>query len=139
MSDKDRQSCWPGCRKDGIMSEVGIILGSDSDLPDLSQCFGILEKFGISFEVKVSSAHRTPEATKEWVSSARSRGIRIIIAAAGGAATGGAAAAAAVHSARGCAACRASHSSHRRENGFFVRGRTRAVGLWSRRAADERA
>ena len=68
------------------MNEVGIILGSDSDLPELSQCFGILEKFGISFEVKVSSAHRTPEATKEWVASARSRGIRIIIAAAGGAA-----------------------------------------------------
>jgi phosphoribosylaminoimidazole carboxylase PurE protein len=68
------------------MSEVGIILGSDSDLPELFQCFRILEKFDISFEIKVSSAHRTPELTKEWVSSARSRGIRVIIAAAGGAA-----------------------------------------------------
>jgi phosphoribosylaminoimidazole carboxylase PurE protein len=68
------------------MSAVGIILGSDSDLPELSPCFSTLEKFGISFEIAVSSAHRTPEETKQWVSEAKTRGIKVIIAAAGGAA-----------------------------------------------------
>ena len=70
----------------GIMADVGIILGSDSDLPELSPCFSTLEKFGITIEIAVSSAHRTPEETKQWVSGAKGRGIKVIIAAAGGAA-----------------------------------------------------
>lgn len=68
------------------MPEVGIILGSDSDIPRISDCFAILEDFGVEFEAVVSSAHRTPEETKAWVKDAPSRGIRVIIAAAGGAA-----------------------------------------------------
>jgi 5-(carboxyamino)imidazole ribonucleotide mutase len=68
------------------MPEIGIILGSDSDLPKISDCFNILEEFGAEFEIIISSAHRTPERTKEWASSAKDRGIRVIIAAAGGAA-----------------------------------------------------
>ncbi len=68
------------------MPEVAIIMGSDSDMPKLADCFDILEKFGVPFEVVVSSAHRTPEQTKEWAKSARDRGVRVIIAAAGGAA-----------------------------------------------------
>jgi len=68
------------------MAQVGIILGSDSDLPKVKNCFETLEEFDISFEIIVSSAHRTPEETKEWVSSARSRGLKAIIAVAGGAA-----------------------------------------------------
>ncbi len=68
------------------MAQVGIILGSDSDLPKVKNCFETLEEFGIPFEIIVSSAHRTPEETKEWVSSARSRGLKAIIAVAGGAA-----------------------------------------------------
>ena len=68
------------------MADVGIILGSDSDLPELSPCFSTLEKFGIYFEIAVSSAHRTPEETKQWVSGARARGLKVIIAGAGGAA-----------------------------------------------------
>lgn len=68
------------------MAEVGIILGSDSDLPKVKDCFSILEKFEVPFEVIVSSAHRTPEKTKEWVSSARGKGMKVIIAVAGGAA-----------------------------------------------------
>jgi phosphoribosylaminoimidazole carboxylase PurE protein len=68
------------------MSRVGIILGSDSDLPKVEDCFYTLEKFGVDFEIIVSSAHRTPEQTKDWVSSARSRGMQVIIAVAGGAA-----------------------------------------------------
>lgn len=65
---------------------VGIILGSDSDLPKIKKCFSTLEDFGVKFEILISSAHRTPEKTREWVSSARDRGIKVIIAAAGGAA-----------------------------------------------------
>lgn len=68
------------------MSEIGIILGSDSDLPKVKECFAILEEFGVPFEIIISSAHRTPEQTKQWVSTAADRGIRAIIAVAGGAA-----------------------------------------------------
>ncbi|MCP4130474.1 MAG: 5-(carboxyamino)imidazole ribonucleotide mutase [bacterium] len=68
------------------MPQVGIILGSDSDLPKVADCFKILEEFEVDFEIIVSSAHRTPEQTKEWVSSARDRGMKAIIAVAGGAA-----------------------------------------------------
>ena len=68
------------------MPEIGVILGSDSDLPKVKECFSILDEFGVEFEVIISSAHRTPEQTREWAVSAKNRGIRVIIAAAGGAA-----------------------------------------------------
>ena len=68
------------------MPEIGIITGSDSDLPKISDCFSILEEFGVDFEIIISSAHRTPEQTKEWAGNAAGRGISVIIAAAGGAA-----------------------------------------------------
>jgi phosphoribosylaminoimidazole carboxylase PurE protein len=68
------------------MAEIGIILGSDSDLPKIKDCFSILEEFDVAFELIVSSAHRTPMQTMEWVTGARNRGIKVIIAAAGGAA-----------------------------------------------------
>ena len=68
------------------MSQVGVILGSDSDLPKIKGCFEIFDRFNISYEVIVSSAHRTPEKTAEWVKGASGRGIKVIIAAAGGAA-----------------------------------------------------
>jgi 5-(carboxyamino)imidazole ribonucleotide mutase len=68
------------------MPEIGIIAGSDSDLPKIVDCFNILEEFGVDFEIVISSAHRTPEKTKEWAASAKERGISVIIAAAGGAA-----------------------------------------------------
>jgi phosphoribosylaminoimidazole carboxylase PurE protein len=69
-----------------FMPELGIILGSDSDLPMIEDGFKVLEEFGIDFEIIISSAHRTPERTKDWAVSARDRGMRVIIAAAGGAA-----------------------------------------------------
>ncbi|MCL2025555.1 MAG: 5-(carboxyamino)imidazole ribonucleotide mutase [Leptospirales bacterium] len=65
---------------------IGVILGSDSDMPKIKNCFSILEDFEIKFELLVSSAHRTPELTLEWTRNAKERGIKIIIAAAGGAA-----------------------------------------------------
>jgi 5-(carboxyamino)imidazole ribonucleotide mutase len=68
------------------MAEIGVILGSDSDLPKVQECFDILEQAGISFETIISSAHRTPEKTVEWARGAAKRGIKAIIAVAGGAA-----------------------------------------------------
>ena len=68
------------------MAKVGIILGSDSDLPKIKECFEILEQFNVAFEIIISSAHRTPERTKEWAVTAAERGMKVIIAAAGGAA-----------------------------------------------------
>jgi 5-(carboxyamino)imidazole ribonucleotide mutase len=68
------------------MAEIGIILGSDSDLAKIRECFDILEQFQVSYETIISSAHRSPAQTVEWASSAAGRGIRVIIAVAGGAA-----------------------------------------------------
>ncbi len=65
---------------------VGILMGSKSDLEVMSEASKALEEFGISSEMKVASAHRSPDLVHEYVSSAQSRGIKIIIAGAGGAA-----------------------------------------------------
>jgi len=66
--------------------EVGIIMGSDSDLPIMEDAVKVLQEFGIGYEVKILSAHRTPDQHSEYSKSAVDRGLKIIIAAAGGAA-----------------------------------------------------
>jgi 5-(carboxyamino)imidazole ribonucleotide mutase len=68
------------------MAEVGIIMGSASDLPIMQEAASILKEFGISFEIDIVSAHRTPDKMFEYAKSAHSRGIKVIIAGAGGAA-----------------------------------------------------
>ena len=65
---------------------VGVILGSKSDLPLMESCVKVLEELGIENEVKVCSAHRNPRGVMEWATSARERGLKVVIAAAGGAA-----------------------------------------------------
>jgi 5-(carboxyamino)imidazole ribonucleotide mutase len=65
---------------------VGIIMGSDSDLPVMSESARMLDKFGIPFEIEVVSAHRSPALTQEYASTALSRGLKVVIVAAGGAA-----------------------------------------------------
>ncbi|MBI5903522.1 MAG: 5-(carboxyamino)imidazole ribonucleotide mutase [Deltaproteobacteria bacterium] len=65
---------------------VGILMGSDSDLPVMEEAAKALKSFGIPYEVTVSSAHRTPERTARYAKSAEKRGIRVIIAGAGSAA-----------------------------------------------------
>lgn len=65
---------------------VGIIMGSDSDLPVMQQAAEILREFGVPFEMTIVSAHRTPARLYEYAGQARGRGIRVIIAGAGGAA-----------------------------------------------------
>ncbi|XP_061348392.1 phosphoribosylaminoimidazole carboxylase, chloroplastic-like isoform X3 [Gastrolobium bilobum] len=72
--------------KTAVAPRVGIIMGSDSDLPVMKSAAEILEKFGVPHEVKIVSAHRTPEMMFSYALSAHDRGIQVIIAGAGGAA-----------------------------------------------------
>jgi 5-(carboxyamino)imidazole ribonucleotide mutase len=65
---------------------VGVILGSKSDLPLMESCVKVLDELGIANEVKICSAHRNPRGVMEWATSARERGLKVVIAAAGGAA-----------------------------------------------------
>lgn len=65
---------------------VGIIMGSQSDMPVMEACTKELEELGIPYELVVASAHRAPAKVHEWAESAADRGIRVIIAAAGKAA-----------------------------------------------------
>lgn len=66
--------------------QVGVVMGSDSDWSVMSDAAQALKDFGISYEVEVLSAHRTPERMIEWGKAAAGRGLKVIIAGAGGAA-----------------------------------------------------
>ena len=66
--------------------QVGIVMGSDSDWPLVKKTCQTLEAFGVGYETRVISAHRTPETAVEYSKSAEERGLKVIIAAAGGAA-----------------------------------------------------
>ena len=68
------------------MPQVGIVMGSPSDEPVMQECADILERLGIAYEIRVISAHRTPEQAREYGQQARRRGLQVLIAAAGGAA-----------------------------------------------------
>ena len=65
------------------MAFVAILMGSDSDLPVMQSTVDVLKKFGIEYEVRITSAHRTPEDTRSYVSDADARGCVVFIAAAG--------------------------------------------------------
>ena len=65
---------------------VGIVMGSDSDWPIMKACAETLKSFGVPYEAKVLSAHRTPDAALDYASMAAGRGIKVLIGAAGGAA-----------------------------------------------------
>jgi len=67
-------------------ARVGIIMGSDSDLPVMQDAAAILSELGVPYEITIVSAHRTPARLYEYAQTARERGIRVIIAGAGGAA-----------------------------------------------------
>lgn len=66
--------------------KVGVVMGSTSDLEVMKGTFEVLDSFGVEYEKKVLSAHRTPAALEAWVKDGRERGIAAFIAAAGGAA-----------------------------------------------------
>jgi 5-(carboxyamino)imidazole ribonucleotide mutase len=65
---------------------VGIVMGSSSDWETMKAAAKMLEEFGVAYEAKAMSAHRTPQAVAEWTESAPKRGMKCLIAAAGGAA-----------------------------------------------------
>jgi phosphoribosylaminoimidazole carboxylase PurE protein len=66
-----------------LSPSVGILVGSKSDLPVLEKCTARLDDLGIEYELEVRSAHRTPEDVAEYASTARDRGLKVIICAAG--------------------------------------------------------
>ncbi len=68
------------------MVEVGIIMGSTSDLPIMQEAADILDELGVAYELDIVSAHRTPEKMFEYAKTAHQRGLKVIIAGAGGAA-----------------------------------------------------
>ncbi|MDR5684348.1 MAG: 5-(carboxyamino)imidazole ribonucleotide mutase [Armatimonadota bacterium] len=65
---------------------VGIVMGSDSDLPVMRETAAVLQRLDVPFEITVASAHRSPERAAEYARTAAARGLRVIVAAAGGAA-----------------------------------------------------
>ena len=65
---------------------IGIVMGSDSDWPTMQAAAVMLKEFGVSFEARVVSAHRTPDLLFEYAETASARGLHVIIAGAGGAA-----------------------------------------------------
>ena len=65
---------------------VGIIMGSESDMPAMEPCMAQLDEFGIPYEVKVASAHRKPAEVHSWAAHAHENGMQVIVAAAGKAA-----------------------------------------------------
>ena len=66
--------------------KVGIIMGSDSDLEVMSEAAKVFEEFGVSYDITVGSAHRSPELVHKYVDNAKNAGIKVFIAGAGGAA-----------------------------------------------------
>lgn len=68
------------------MAKVGILMGSDSDLPVMKKAADMLEKFGVDYEMTIISAHRMPDIFVNYASGAEERGVEVIIAGAGGAA-----------------------------------------------------
>lgn len=65
---------------------IGIIMGSQSDLKIMKDAAEVLEELGVSYELTIVSAHRTPQRLVEYASTARSRGLKVVVAGAGGAA-----------------------------------------------------
>ena len=65
------------------MAQVGIVMGSDSDMPVMAKAADILEELGISYEMKIISAHREPDVFFEYAKGAEARGIKVVIAGAG--------------------------------------------------------
>ena len=75
-----------GKSSSGDVPQVGIVMGSDSDLGVMQSASDVLKEFDVAYEITVASAHRSPQRAAEWASSARERGVKVIIAGAGHAA-----------------------------------------------------
>ena len=66
--------------------KIGVIMGSKSDLPNMNECVNVLKDFGVEHEIKIVSAHRTPNLMFDYAKEAKKRGLEVIVAGAGGAA-----------------------------------------------------
>lgn len=66
--------------------KIGVIMGSKSDLPTMNECVNVLKDFGVEHEIKIVSAHRTPNLMFDYAKAAKKRGLEVIVAGAGGAA-----------------------------------------------------
>ena len=66
--------------------KIGVIMGSKSDLPTMNECVNVLKDFGVEHEIKIVSAHRTPNLMFNYAKEAKKRGLEVIVAGAGGAA-----------------------------------------------------
>ena len=64
-------------------AQVGIVMGSESDMPVMEKAGGVLERFGVEYEIEAMSAHRKPARVSEYASSAEDRGLKVLIAGAG--------------------------------------------------------
>jgi phosphoribosylamine--glycine ligase len=73
-------------RGSGGSAQVGIVMGSDSDMGVMQRAADVLKDFGVAFEITIASAHRSPQRAAAWASTAPERGIKVIIAGAGHAA-----------------------------------------------------
>jgi len=73
-------------KKSSHKPKIGIVIGSDTDLPIMNETIEVLKKFNLEYEVRILSAHRTPDEASEYAKTARDRGIEVIISGAGGAA-----------------------------------------------------
>ena len=67
-------------------TQVAIMMGSQSDLPTMQEAADVLKEFGVEYEIRVLSAHRTPKETAQYAESLKERGVKIVIAGAGGSA-----------------------------------------------------
>ncbi len=67
-------------------TQVAIMMGSQSDLPTMQEAADILKEFGVGYEIRILSAHRTPKETAEYAEALKDRGVKIVIAGAGGSA-----------------------------------------------------
>ena len=72
--------------RSALMAKIGIVMGSNSDWPVMQYAANILQDFGVDYEARVVSAHRTPDLMFEYAKTAKERGLRAVIAGAGGAA-----------------------------------------------------
>lgn len=73
-------------QRDSVVPQVGVIMGSDSDLATMQAAIDALKEFGVPVEVRIMSAHRTPDEMMAYAREAAARGLRVIVAGAGGAA-----------------------------------------------------
>ena len=78
-----KENKYPKKKRSVIMAKVGIVMGSDSDMPVMAKAADVLEQLGIAYEMTIISAHREPDVFFEYAKSAEERGFKVIIAGAG--------------------------------------------------------